>query len=61
MSGSGNGACCWLESNPPFFDFILGEYPIESVRMQHLIAREAEPAIYHRQLFEDLQSVGKFV
>lgn len=32
-----------------------GEYPVESVRMQHLIAREAEPAIYHRQLFEDLR------
>merc|ERR1711881_809704 len=32
-----------------------GDYPIESGRMQHLIAREAEPAIYHRQLFEDLR------
>lgn len=32
-----------------------GEYPVDSVRMQHVIAREAEPAIYHRQLFEDLR------
>jgi len=32
-----------------------GEYPVGSVRMQHLIATEAEPAIYHRQLFEDLR------
>jgi len=32
-----------------------GDYPIDSVRMQHVIAREAEPAIYHRQLFEDLR------
>jgi len=32
-----------------------GDYPVDSVRMQHMIAREAEPAIYHRQLFEDLR------
>lgn len=32
-----------------------GEYPVQSVEMQHLIAREAEPAIYHRQFFEDIR------
>uniref|UniRef100_A0A2K6UEG6 Pyruvate kinase n=1 Tax=Saimiri boliviensis boliviensis TaxID=39432 RepID=A0A2K6UEG6_SAIBB len=29
-------------------------YPLEAVRMQHLTAREAEAAIYHFQLFEEL-------
>lgn len=37
-----------------------GDYPVEAVRMQHLIAREAEPAIYHRQLFDDLRTVTGF-
>jgi pyruvate kinase len=37
-----------------------GEYPIQSVEMQHLIAREAEPAIYHRQVFEDLRHSSGF-
>ncbi|XP_063052639.1 pyruvate kinase PKM-like [Engraulis encrasicolus] len=32
-----------------------GEYPVESVRMQHRIAREAEAAMFHRQLFEELR------
>ncbi|KAK2106803.1 hypothetical protein P7K49_016317 [Saguinus oedipus] len=31
-----------------------GDYPLEAVRMQHLIAREAEATIYHLQLFEEL-------
>ncbi|KAM7332899.1 hypothetical protein ACRRTK_009607 [Alexandromys fortis] len=28
-----------------------GDYPLEAVRLQHLIAREAEAAIYHLQLY----------
>ncbi|XP_076157456.1 pyruvate kinase PKM-like isoform X2 [Alosa pseudoharengus] len=32
-----------------------GEYPVESVRMQHKICREAEAAMFHRQLFEELR------
>lgn len=30
-----------------------GDYPLEAVLMQHLIAKEAEAAIYHLQLFEE--------
>lgn len=37
-----------------------GDYPVEAVRMQHLIAREAEPAIYHRQYFNDLRQITGF-
>jgi len=37
-----------------------GDYPVEAVRMQHLIAREAEPAIYHRQVFNDLRTITGF-
>uniref|UniRef100_A0A2R8M910 Pyruvate kinase n=1 Tax=Callithrix jacchus TaxID=9483 RepID=A0A2R8M910_CALJA len=32
-----------------------GDYPLEAVHMQHLIAREAEATIYHLQLFEELR------
>lgn len=37
-----------------------GDYPVESVEMQHLIAREAEPAIFHKQFFEDIRSSTGF-
>ena len=33
-------------------------YPLEAVPMQHLNAREAEAAIYHLQLFEELRHLA---
>uniref|UniRef100_A0A674E0Y7 Pyruvate kinase n=1 Tax=Salmo trutta TaxID=8032 RepID=A0A674E0Y7_SALTR len=32
-----------------------GDYPLEAVRTQHKIAREAEAAMYHRQMFEEIR------
>ncbi|XP_035011883.1 pyruvate kinase PKM isoform X1 [Hippoglossus stenolepis] len=32
-----------------------GDYPLEAVHTQHMIAREAEAAMYHRQMFEELR------
>ncbi|GCB64223.1 hypothetical protein scyTo_0014740 [Scyliorhinus torazame] len=31
-----------------------GDYPLEAVKMQHLIAREAEAAMYHRQMYSEI-------
>lgn len=38
-----------------------GRYPVKAIAMMHKICREAEAAIFHRQLFDDLRHAMKRV